>query len=134
LRLFSGYGCRGLGQRHAFGHDRLLPTTVNIAPVGEIDFVGQVAVAECLGSRDAAGSGRPRAWSIFLSAVLRQTGAQGAEVDAVHFLVLVEAGVDADVADKGAVLRSEPILGSKWISGKRRREINPYQHIGLINY
>jgi hypothetical protein len=40
---------RGLGQCHEFGHDRLLPTTVNIAPVGEIDFVGQVAVAECLG-------------------------------------------------------------------------------------
>ena len=36
----------------------------------------------------------PEFGEFFLDAVLREAAAQGAEIDAVHFLVLVEAGKD----------------------------------------
>ena len=36
----------------------------------------------------------PELGQLFLHAVLREAAAQGAEIDAVHFLVLVEAGED----------------------------------------
>ena len=47
--LSGGVRLRGFGQGDALGRDYLLPAIVNIAPIDEIDPIGQVAIAECLG-------------------------------------------------------------------------------------
>jgi len=45
----GGHALFGPGQGYALSHDRLPPRIVDVVPIDEINPVGQVAIAECLG-------------------------------------------------------------------------------------